>query len=131
MLRMLAKRRGDNGDEGFTMILGIGTTFVLMILLVVVVSLAIQANSSGQQHQSFDKALDSSEAGVDQALGRLTADHSYTVGPDVPTSGFPSCSAGMQGTAEQCWAKQQLLSLASTSPSMIQSGPGGQYLTIR
>jgi hypothetical protein len=118
-------------DDGFSMILVIGSIAVLMSLLVVVVGLAVQANTSSQQHQTFDQALDASEAGVDQALGRLTVDHSYAAGPDVPAAGFPACPAGMNGTAEQCWAKQQILALATSTPAMIQTGGTGQYLTIR
>jgi len=118
-------------DDGMAMILVIGFTFVIMLLLSVVITQAIQANTDGRSHQKFDLALGGAEAGVDQMLGRITADHTFSVGPDVPAGGFPACSAGSTATPEQCWARQQLLALATSDPSLITSDGTSEYIAMR
>lgn len=124
-------RRLARDEAGISLILVVGFTMILMIFSGVVVALASQINTDGQLHQRFDLALDSAESGIDQSFGRLTADHTYSVGPNVPTGGFPTCAAGYSGTKEQCWAKQQLLNLAATQPSLLQTVSSGQYLAMR
>lgn len=126
MLKRL-ERIIHESDSGLGMIMVLGVSMVVMILVLTAGKMADNALTASQHHQRFETALDVSEAGIDQALGRLQKNNTYNgcSGCSMPNGGFASASA------EQAWAKSTITTLASSTPSLVQTVNGGQYLAIR
>jgi hypothetical protein len=122
---MLRLRRRLSGDEGFGMITVMGFSLVLFGLLSVAFTVGTNALQSSRSHYSFDQALDNAETGIDQMLGRLQKNTSYTLcGCTTPTGGFAT------EAAERSWARSTVAALAASQPSLLQSTGNGQFLSI-
>ena len=132
-------------DAGMGLILVIGTSVVIMTLVIVSGSIALRAQTSARQHTQFDDALVAAEQGVDLGLARVQANYdldatlyvsphptatTFDPAPDcaAATVAFPA-SAGLSVAAERTWARSQLTSLAAIA-GCLRTGPQGQYALL-
>ena len=121
------RRRGPHGDEGFGMVLVMGTMVLLLVVLTTISVLTLTGTKSSTGHQKFTGSLDAAEAGVDSVLTQLNANRGYSAGPDVPAT----AAHGWTSTAaEYAWARSTLLNLAAT-PANVLTTPAGQFVAIR
>lgn len=126
--RALARRRAGlaaQEAEGFAMILVIAFTMLILGLLIVASTVAVNSLGSSKSHGTFEQALAVAEMGVDQTLARLQVDTAYNpCGCAIPGSALAS------DAAERAWAKAQLLSFASNAAN-LQTTSQGQFAAIR
>lgn len=144
MTRWIA--RAQRGDEGIGLILVMGLITVISALVLLAVTLGLNALAGSARHVDYDQALGAAENGIDFGLARLQT--AYTqYGADYPIPSPPStvettpaCNAASVSTGvssftsdtqERDWAKSTLLSLAASHPECIQNGTVGQYLVIK
>jgi hypothetical protein len=123
----LVRRPAD--EQGFGLVLVIGTMAVLLLLMATIGVIVINGLHNSSSHQRFTGALDAAEAGVDAALTQLNGNPLYssagvTLPANVAAHGWSSAST------EYTWAHSTLLSLAGT-PSNLVTTPSGQYVAIR
>lgn len=121
-MRNLVRRHAEE-DAGFTLILVVGFSLVMMILVTVAFSITARTTDASRRHAAFDTSLDVAESGIDEGLGRLQANNAWSAGVPVPSTGFPACASPAL-TPEQCWAKTQLQTLAATSSNLQKTGEG-------
>src|SRR5690349_16517136 len=124
----LERRRRQQDDTGFALILVMGMTVVILGLLLVGATVSINSLRSTKVHGNFEQALAVAEAGVDQTLARLQVDTSYNPCSSpycaLPSSGFAN------DAAERAWARTALLSYASVATNR-QATSQGNFVAIR
>lgn len=126
------------GDDGSSMVVVLGISFVLMALGLLAGANAITALKDSRSHTVFAQNLDVAEAGVSQLSARLqktNGTYSYCptsvtrpvcdVPADVALNGFDSAAA------EKAWAESTLLAIAAEDQARLTKTPNGSYLAIR
>jgi hypothetical protein len=124
LFRRLTVRR-SSADEGFAMILVIGTALVLTVVAAVAMGLAQNALRSSSGHKNFETAIATAENGVDAALAQLQQSSTWSA-CGCTEAPFPSTTK-----AEFQWASTKILSLAAAGSPLLQQDGQGQYLAIR
>lgn len=131
--------RGIGADDGFAMVLVIGTAALLTALMVLATTTAGRSLVFSRKHVSFEQALAAAESGVDAALARAQKayDDSGTDSYAMPSPTDPSCARtavawpwpGSTPTEaeERAWAVQQLEGLAGCRTT---GGPG-EYVFLK
>lgn len=128
--------RNARSDEGFGLILVIGFGLVISLFITVSITMGIRALQSSRTHVTFEQALGAAENGIDEALARVQK--AYDTGGGVyntPSPGDPTCNQSTiaaptfsSASAEQSWAKSELLTLA---PACVQHGGQGDYVFLK
>lgn len=90
---MLSRFRRRRPDDGFAMIMVIGTMFVLTALVLVAFGFALSNLAGSRRTQDYNAALAAAQAGEEDFLQHLNADTSYYTfqnNSQVTASGLPS-----------------------------------------
>lgn len=130
---LFARLRGGRDDEeGFALILVIGTATVIAALVAVTMALALQSLRSSRQHVSFESALSIAETGVDEVLSVINTN--YNASPSTNWVTPSPCDWTIGGTfssaaAERSAARAKLMSLAGNSACRQQAG-AGEYVAV-
>src|SRR3954465_12770594 len=131
-------RRMRRDDQGFGMILVLGTAGIVTGLMILATTTARRSLTSSRQHVSFESAMAATEAGIDTALARTQKVYNES-GLDIyasPATGDPSCNLpsvawpwSTTPTAEQerSWATAQLAALGAIANCRQQS-KSGEYV---
>src|SRR3954447_5370406 len=119
-------RRIRRDDQGFGMILVLGTARIVTGLMILATTTASRSLTSSRQHVSFESAMAATEAGIDTALARTQKLYNDN-GLDLyasPSPGDPSCdrasvawpwSTTPTPEQERSWATAQLVTLGSVA----------------
>jgi hypothetical protein len=87
MLTTLSLRRRSDGDEGWAMIMVIGSVFIMTILGVAALAVVLNGMSTSRRDQSWQAALQAADAGIDDYVARLQLDPNYwTQGNNDPSN---------------------------------------------
>lgn len=134
-----------SGEEGFGLVLVIGTTAVIMLLIVVIGGVATGSLTSSRQHVNFEASLAAAEQGLDEGLSRVSKEYdldgSQYMVPSLGTSieASPPCSgAAVDATgmtfataaAEQSWATGQIALLQTRSACRTHTAQGDFVMFI-
>lgn len=130
ILARLRPRSGD--DEGFAMLLVIGTATVIAALVAVTMAMAIQSLRSSRGHVSFEAALSVAETGVDETLSLINT--AYNAAPSTTYVTPAPCDWTVTGTfasaaAERAAARTRLMTLAANAACRKQAG-SGEYVAV-
>jgi hypothetical protein len=118
-VRILRRRVQGTSEEGFAMIIVIGTAMVLTLVVAVVLAYATLSVLRSRHEQDYLAAIAAAQAGVDDYLSRLNADNTYWQTTDCTniaerhpvTSGSAPC--GWSGSTSVGWSPIA----GTTSPS--------------
>ncbi|MFV0460066.1 MAG: hypothetical protein ACK5MT_14975 [Actinomycetales bacterium] len=142
------RRHTVSGDEGFSLVLVIGTAVVITALVVTTLVIAYNGLAQSRNRQTGEQSLALAENGVDWAIARVQEqwdDDSgdYTIpGPDAPSDFAAGCSTssvtypasapdGQFGSeqAEKDWAANQLKTMAATG--CLRTTEEGQFAAFK
>ncbi|MDP3711965.1 MAG: hypothetical protein Q8R60_05715 [Mycobacteriales bacterium] len=104
-------------DDGFAMIMVIGTASVLVLLVVILFQVTVRALGTHAAHAVRHTSLDAADAGIDDALARLSVDRSWNTGHVLAP-----------GAGEAAAARAALEALAPTGRVRT---PTGDYVVLR
>ena len=125
MMRWLRESRNDRDEAGFALIMVIGMTLVMMGLMVVGATIAVNSLRSSRNHSGFESALAVAEAGVDKTLAILQVDSSFN-----PCACSFTASELASAPNEQAAAKAKLLTYANSLGTLPKTNQG-EYVAIR
>jgi hypothetical protein len=125
MMRWMRERRNDRDEAGFALILVVGMSLVMMTLMIVGATIAVNSLRSSRNHSSFESAMAVAEAGVDKTLAILQVDTSYN-----PCSCSFTAAELASASSEQAAAKSKLLAYANSLGTLPKTNQG-DYVAIR
>src|SRR3954465_15622511 len=119
-------RRMRRDDQGFGMILVLGTAGIVTGLMILATTTARRSLTSSRQHVSFESAMAATEAGIDTALARTQKVYNES-GLDLYASPAPGDFSGGGASVawpwattptpeqERAWATAQLVTLGTVA----------------
>lgn len=99
MLRLARRlrRHGDgSADDGFAMIVVLGTGMVLTLVLIMLLQYTLLSATHSRREQDYLAAMSAAQAGIDDYLSRLNANNTYWQGTDCTNAAMrrPVTGAG-------------------------------------
>jgi hypothetical protein len=114
-------------DEGYAVVLVIGTIAVLALVLPLLLAGALRDLGDSKRHHGFDAAQDAARSGVQSVIAQLATNPSFSVGPSVPDD---VAGAGWASPAAQyAWARSALL--ASAASGAVSASSAGRWTVVR
>lgn len=131
-IRQAVDRRRIDGDEGFTLILVIGFSLVLLGVVGLASTLGINSLRSSRSHVNFENALSTAEAGIDDRLAAVSTafnavpSTNYVTPAPCAVSTLPAVFGNDE--QERVMARDALLALPA---SCTVSTGSGDYVAVR
>lgn len=131
--------RADHPDEGFALVMVVGTMAVLMLLVLAATAFAAQNVPTSRRAQDYAAAMAAAQAGVDDFLSRLNTCDTHWASP---CPGSPEEKARSDDPAAPKWARvpgtsgakapqytYAVVSNPTTTPGLIRVLSQGRVLT--